>query len=204
MVRRRLPPRDAARRATPPSRRCRCTAPSKGGTSRSPRRRPCAARAYRRREFAETPPASTSRGTRSRPAASIAFPTSTSATASWKEAATSSTRAAFPSGEARKVRSAVLRPEKEKSAESRESHARGKWNRAASPSRPARSIATPPGYGSPIIFAALSNASPAASSRVPPRNFISPHPSTRNRDVWPPDTSSATYGKGTSISRKTA
>ena len=145
----------------------------------------------RTREFAETPPASTSRGTRSRSAAEIAFPTSTSATASWKEAATSSTRAAAPDGEARKVRSAVLRPEKEKSAESRESHARGKWNRAASPSPPARSIATPPGYGSPIIFAALSNASPAASSRVPPRNFISPHPSTRNRDVWPPDTSSA-------------
>src|SRR3989337_2370907 len=89
----------------------------------------------RRREFADTPPVYTSLGTRSRFAAESAFPTRTSTTASWKDAATSSTRAAFPSGEARNVRSAVFSPEKEKSAESRQSHARGKWNRDASPAR---------------------------------------------------------------------
>src|SRR5512135_3182179 len=65
----------------------------------------------RRRELAATPPASTRRGILSLAAAASAFPARTSTTASWKDAATSSTRVPCPSGVERKTRSAVLSAE---------------------------------------------------------------------------------------------
>ena len=57
-------------------------------------------------------------------------------------------------------------------------------------------MAGPPGYGSPIIFATLSNASPAASSRVRPRGSWTNPARTTSSWVWPPETVRQRYGSG--------
>ena len=50
------------------------------------------------------------------------------------------------------------------------------------------------GYGSPSSFATLSNASPAASSRVRAEQAVRAPRSTSTSSVWPPETSSAVNG----------
>jgi len=71
---------------------------------------------------------------------------------------------------------------------------RGKLKRVGSPSRANRSISGPPGYARPRSVATLSNASPAASSRVSPSRRYRPQAGTSSSNVWPPETSSATNG----------
>ena len=71
---------------------------------------------------------------------------------------------------------------------------RAKRNFLGSPVTAKRSTCGPPGYGSPMSFATLSNASPAASSRVRPSRRYSPQRSTSTISVCPPETSSAMKG----------
>ncbi len=67
---------------------------------------------------------------------------------------------------------------------------RGKGTAAGSPLRAALSMDGPPGYGRPMSRATLSNASPAASSRVSDRCTIGVRTRSRTNssEVWPPDT----------------
>ncbi len=71
---------------------------------------------------------------------------------------------------------------------------RGKGWRVASPSAASRSTAGPPGKPRPSSFAALSNASPIASSRVVPTMEYEPIAWTRKISLWPPETTAPTAG----------
>ena len=75
---------------------------------------------------------------------------------------------------------------------------------SGSPDIDSRSIAGPPGYPRPRKRATLSNASPAASSRVWPSRRYRPWPSMHTSIVWPPDTSSTTSGNVSSGSSRNA
>ena len=95
----------------------------------------------------------------------------TSATAAWKPAATSaaSCRAKAPGGNfATTCATAVFSPENEKSHPARPRNGRGNAQRVASPGSASRSTWGPPGQGRPSSLPTLSNASPTASSMVPP------------------------------------
>ena len=116
--------------------------------------------------FAATPPATTmavASGTIS--SAWRARSATTAATEAWKAAAMSAC-AAPPCATARAT--AVLSPLKEKSQPGRPSSGRGSATAAASPPAASRSRCGPPGQGRPISLAALSKASPTASSSVEP------------------------------------
>ncbi len=156
----------------------------------------------RSREFAATPPPISRSPIPSASHAAIAFAVSTSQTASWNEAATSSIENASPSR--RRVSTqratAVLRPENEKSKRclARSFVAvrpRGNAIARGLPCAAALSMIGPPGYARPSRRATLSYASPAASSMVEPSSWTPvAMSSTRSSDVWPPDTSSAIAG----------
>ena len=88
--------------------------------------------------------------------------------------------------------SAVLIPLKEKSPLS--SLVFGSAIAAASPVSASASSFAPPGYPSSNMDAALSNASPAASSIVAPINCASSGERIRNRLVCPPDATSPIAG----------
>ena len=81
-----------ARRARPPSPRCRCTAPAAAPAARARPRRSAPAASARSRELAATPPPSSRCPTPCSRAARTALAVSTSATASWNDAATSADR----------------------------------------------------------------------------------------------------------------
>ena len=86
-------------------------------------------------------------------------------------------------------RTAVFRPEKERSQPSRSSSGRGSAKRRGSPAAASRSTSGPPGWPRPRSFATLSNASPGASSIVPPSRTKRDGPSTARNWQWPPETS---------------
>ena len=88
-------------------------------------------------------------------------------------------------------RTAVFRPEKEKSQPGLRHIGRGSAKRRGSPPTAARSTAGPPGKPSPSSLAVLSKHSPAASSMVVPSRVKSPGPRTVRSWQWPPDTSSS-------------
>lgn len=69
---------------------------------------------------------------------------------------------------------AVLRPLMLTSRVSDPIRATGKAIASGFPSRASRSTSGPPGYGRPSNFPTLSNASPAASSRVEPSRTARP------------------------------
>ena len=126
-----------------------------GGCSRSrPRRPPPPA------------PAGCRDARRGRPCRRAAvFSASVSATAAWKPAQRSarSARVIPPcasTSRSRARRTAVLRPEKERSHPSRSRSGRGRAKRSGSPPRAAASTAGPPGGSRPRSFATLSKASP--------------------------------------------
>src|SRR5215469_1246274 len=153
----------------------------------------------RSRELAATPPPITRWSTPLSRQAATAFFVSTSATASWNEAATSATGtgSSAASRASTHLATAVFRPEKEKSLVPSAYLPRGKAIDARSPAPAARSMCGPPGNGSPSTRATLSNASPAASSMVAPSGTTSAARSaTSNSDECPPETSSATAGSG--------
>src|SRR5690606_8334871 len=163
----------------------------------------CSARA-RSRLLAATPPPITRVDTPYARQAATAFMVSTSATDSWKLAATSATGTGSPARCRASTHraTAVFSPENEKSygCAARSLGAvspRGNATKSGSPSEAARSIGGPPGNGSPSNRATLSNASPAASSMVAPSGVIRPaRSSTSSSDVCPPETSNATAGSG--------
>src|SRR5207248_128270 len=93
--------------------------------------------------------------------------TSTSSTASWNARARWGRSRSRSSLERTARNTAVLRPENENSKPSSRI-GRGNVKRVGSPWAASRSIAGPPGYPRPRSVATLSNASPAASSRVAP------------------------------------
>ena len=143
-----------------------------GGTRTGTEQR--SASASRSAPLAATPPATITQAAPSCSAAAAVFAASTSTTASWKRAAVAGT-----SNSPARVRcsTAVFSPLNEKSWLPR-SQARGNGSVAAntsgSASRATRSITGPPGNGSPSSRPTLSNASPAASSRVCPRRSTTP------------------------------
>src|SRR5256712_864020 len=94
------------------------------------------------------------------------------------------------------MRTAVLRPLKEKSnaARERRESPRGKSIACGLPERASWSMCAPPGYGRPSSLATLSKASPAASSRVWPRARYSPGARTSYSEVWPPETTRPSQG----------
>src|SRR5881394_780985 len=125
-----------------------------------------AAAALSARLHATPPPSTAVRYPVARTARS-SFVTSTSSTASWKPRAMCGRSRSRLSDARTACSTAVLSPENENSNPSA-IIGRGKVNRVGSPSRARRSIAAPPGYPRPSRLATLSNASPAASSRVWP------------------------------------
>ena len=185
------------RRGTRPSPRCPCTGRAAGMQDTEPcgfaRPRP-AARAVgssRRRRHPATPSAPHVL------AAAMVFVTCTSTMASWKLAATSGRSSSRPA-----ARSALhvaqhrrLQPaHREVEVPARPPSPAGTRSRAGHPPAPWRRSAGPPGNPSPSSRATLSNASPAASSRVWPRTSWWWSSGTCTSIVWPPLTISATYG----------
>ncbi len=75
-------------------------------------------------------------------------------------------------------RTAVLRPEKEKSQPGLRHIGRGNWQRCGSPPVAAFSTAGPPGKPRPSSLAVLSKHSPTASSMMVPSRVKSPGPRT--------------------------
>src|SRR6201999_1709412 len=73
---------------------------------------------------------------------------------------------------------------------------RGKSKRPGLPDAASWGSSGPPGYGRPNNLADLSNAPPAASSRVSPSTLYDPGAATAMSIVWPPETSSARCGNG--------
>ena len=140
----------------------------RGGTCR---RRPCSIAAAsspaRSGPLAATPPVSTMRLIPWCSAAFTVLRTSILTTVAWNEAAMSAI-SARPSGPRRLTwnDTDVLTPLKEKSAPPSLICASGNVIAFGSPSTAVRSMTGPPGNPRPRSFATLSNASPAASSRV--------------------------------------
>ena len=153
-----------------------------------------------------TPPLTATAAAQCRARRLTVFYTSTSTTASWNDAHTSArlrgwqrpgwrravarvgddlrqqvTHGGFQAAETERVIAAVQ-------------HLARQVETRRSPSRASRSICGPPGYGSPSSFAPLSNASPAASSSVPPSRRYRPNPATSTSRVWPPLTTRPTAG----------
>ena len=180
---------------------------SGGATKATPAWRATASSPARMVALAATPPATASVGTGCAASARRVFSDSTSATARWKAAQMSARSArrrppCAATAASRARSTAVFRPEKLMSKPGRSSNGRGSGTREGSPDAASTSTAGPPGWPRPRIFATLSNASPGASSMVPPRRVKSSGPSTRRNWQWPPDTSSMRYGNATpSVSR---
>ena len=112
----------------------------------------------RSRELAATPPPMIRSVTSFRRQACTALRVSTSATASWKDAATSGACTGSPAARRASTQraTAVFRPAKEKSSVPSWYLPRGKLIAAGSPSRAALSIGGPPGNGMPSTRATLS------------------------------------------------
>jgi len=112
----------------------------------------------RSRELAATPPPITRSVTPCWRQAVTAFLVSTSATASWKDAATSATGTGSPASVRASTQraTAVLRPANEKSSVPSCNLARGNLMASGAPSLAALSIGGPPGNGSPSTRATLS------------------------------------------------
>jgi len=160
----------------------------------------------RRREFLATPPTIRRSLQPSLMIACRHFSTSTSTTAAWYDDAISFTDkgssrlpstvlSKYPS-RLRYVKSAVFRPLNEKLRSPLSSIGRGRLRCSGLPSLAAFSMAGPPGYPRPSILAALSSASPAASSSVVPMIAARPLSSRANRVVCPPDDTRTTEGHG--------
>jgi len=144
-----------------------------GATKANPAAAHSASRAVRIARLAATPPAATSVGAASgssaknRARARATRSASAPVTAAWKEAQKSATSRSDSGASAAAVwRTAVFRPEKEKSGRAAPFIGLGKAKRRGSPARAARSTLGPPGCGRPSILAVLSKASPSASSMV--------------------------------------
>src|SRR5216684_3568216 len=138
--------------------------PGRGTRSRMPAASQRSAASARSRELAATPPPMTRWSTPFAWQACTALRVSTSATASWKDAATSATGTLTPAARRSSTQraTAVFSPENEKSKVWSRYLARGKAIAAGSPPRASLSIGGPPGNGSPSTRATLSYASPAA------------------------------------------
>ena len=176
------PTRRAEAAAIRPARswpRCPSRERAEGRPTRLPASPPGADSRARRAELQATPPARRMRRVPvSRQAASI-LPMSTSRSAAWKEAATSRRNRSRSSPAPRNAGALdVVLHRRLQPAEGEVEPARievhpgpreGDGLRDC-PSRASRSITGPPGKPSPRSFATLSNASPAASSRVEPRS----------------------------------
>src|SRR3989338_8255119 len=107
-----------------------------------------------------------------------------STTACWNDAATSATDASGCAS--RYTRTAVFNPEKLKSESPLSIIGRGNAIAFGFPSSAIFDTAGPPGYPSPRSFATLSNASPAASSRVAPPRSDWPWPRLKTISACPP------------------
>ena len=132
--------------------------PGLGTRSRMPAAAHRCAASDRSRELAATPPPTIRSRTSCFWQACTALRVSTSATASWNEAATSATGTGSPAAcrASTQRATAVFRPAKEKSSVPSWYFPRGKAIAAASPSRAALSIGGPPGNGRPSTRATLS------------------------------------------------
>ena len=132
--------------------------PGRGTRSRRPAASHRSAASERSRELAATPPPMMRSLTSCRRQACTALRVSTSATASWNEAATSATGTARPSASRASTQraTAVFRPENEKSKVLSRYLLRGNATAAGSPDAAALSIGGPPGNGSPSSLATLS------------------------------------------------
>ena len=97
------------------------------------------------------------------------------------------------------MRPDVLSPEKLKSYVPSLIMGRGNWIAAAFPFSARFEISGPPGYENPRTFPNLSNASPAASSRVDPIFFHDVGFFIHTISVWPPETMSASIGNSGSF-----
>jgi hypothetical protein len=132
--------------------------PGRGTRSRRPAASHRSAASERSRELAATPPPMMRSLTSCRRQACTALRVSTSATASWNEAATSAIGTGSPAARRASTQraTAVFRPANEKSKVPSWYFPRGKLIAPASPSRAALSIGGPPGKGMPSTLATLS------------------------------------------------
>src|SRR5215204_1451538 len=135
-----------------------------GNRTRSPTSAPAFSIRSRNLVLATTPPPSSTVSTRRSRAASMVFATWTSTMASWNEAARSAGSTSRPARRSASTcrRTAVFRPDREKSKLPESAIARGNRIAFGSASRASRSSAGPPGKPRPRNLAILSNASPAA------------------------------------------
>src|SRR5215472_12838728 len=173
--------------------------PGRGTRSLIPAASQRSAASARSLELAATPPPMIRSLTPCARQAPTALRVSTSATASWNDAATSATGTGIPASLRASTQraTAVFRPAKEKSSVPSWYLARGNLIAPGSPDAASRSIGGPPGNGRPSTRATLSYASPAASSIVAPSGTTEPVTSgTSSSEECPPDTSSATHGDG--------